>query len=97
MVIKKLKQDPQYGWVNRKTYVMEININKVSQEVVDYFYEDFKLELDMINYGHIEVYEDDVDTEEYLMQPFEFYGELYINHCTYKGQDYIVILVDPQD
>ncbi len=78
---------------------MEININKVSQEVVDYFYEDFKLELDMINYGYLEVYEDDVDTEEYLMQPSEHHWNVsqYINHCTYKGQDYIVIVVDPQD
>ena len=76
---------------------MEININKVSQEVVDYFYEDFKWELDSINYGHIEVYEDDVDTEEYLMQPDKYWNvSESFYHCTYKGQDYIVVVVDPQ-
>jgi len=76
---------------------MEININKVSQEVVDYFYEDFKWELDTIDYGYLEVYEDDVDTEEYLMQPSEHWNiSESINHCTYKGQDYIVVVVDPQ-
>jgi len=75
---------------------MEININEVNKVVTDHFEFYYAYELACIDYGRIQVYEDDADTNEYLMTTEEFFCEaIRLDHKTFDGQDYIVVVIDP--
>jgi len=77
---------------------MNIFMNEVSEAVVNYFTLSYKEELDDMYYGHIHVFEDDADTNEYIMTTNDyFYDSVRFDHKTFEGQSYIVLVVDPMD